>query len=92
MQATPMQLVFGCDFNINTKFVADWDYIRQCKQRRIHENNKCENSQHNHHRYRIRDLILLRHAPTTKFGNPEFETTPYPITAMCNLCYGGREL
>jgi hypothetical protein len=27
-------------------------------------------------------MILLRHAPTTKFGNPEFETAPYPITAI----------
>ena len=38
-QATPMQLVFGCDAIINTKFVADWDYIKQCKQQRIHDNN-----------------------------------------------------
>jgi hypothetical protein len=81
-QATPMQLVFGRDFNINTKFVADWDYIRQRKQRRIHENNKRENSRRNHHKYQVGDLILLRHAPTTKFGNPEFETSPYPITAI----------
>ena len=28
-QATPMQLVFGRDAIINTKFIADWDYIRQ---------------------------------------------------------------
>ena len=31
-QATPMQLVFGRDAIINTKFIADWDYIRQRKQ------------------------------------------------------------
>ena len=31
MQATPMQLVFGRDVVINTKFIADWDCIRQCK-------------------------------------------------------------
>ena len=30
MQAMPMQFVFGCDVIINTKFIADWDYIRQC--------------------------------------------------------------
>ena len=31
-QATPMQLVFGRDATINTKFITDWDYIRQRKQ------------------------------------------------------------
>jgi hypothetical protein len=55
-----MQLVFGRNFSINTKFVADWDYIRQRKQCRIHENNKRENSHCNHHKYQIgEDLILL---------------------------------
>jgi hypothetical protein len=77
-----MQLVFRRDFNINSKFVANWDYIQQHKQRCIHKNNKQENSRRNHHNYRVGDLILLRHAPTTKFGNPEFETAPYPITAV----------
>jgi transposase InsO family protein len=37
--ATPMQLVFGRDAVINTKFIADWDYIRQRKQNIIHQNN-----------------------------------------------------
>ena len=32
MQAMPMQLVFGRDVIINTKFITDWDYIRQRKQ------------------------------------------------------------
>ena len=35
-QATPLQLVLGRDAIINTKFIADWDYIRQCKQNIIH--------------------------------------------------------
>jgi hypothetical protein len=77
-----MQLVFGRDFNIYTKFVADWNYIRQRKQQRIHENNRRENARRNHHKYKLGDLVLLRHATTTKFGNPEFEDTPYPITAI----------
>lgn len=28
-QATPMQLVFGRDAILNTKFAADWNFIRQ---------------------------------------------------------------
>ena len=43
-QATPMQLVFGRDAIINTKFIADWDYIRQRKQNIIHNNNERENA------------------------------------------------
>ena len=43
MQATPMQLVFGRDVIINTKFIADWDYIHQHKQNIIHNNNEWEN-------------------------------------------------
>jgi hypothetical protein len=31
-QATPMQLVFGRNAIINTKFLADWNLIRQRKQ------------------------------------------------------------
>ena len=39
-QATPMQLVFGCDAIINSKFIADWDYICQFKQNIIHNKNE----------------------------------------------------
>ena len=44
MQATPMLLVFCRDVIINTKFIADWDYIRQRKQNIIHNNNERENA------------------------------------------------
>ena len=43
-QATPMHLVFGRDAIINTKFIADWVYIRQRKQNIIHNNNERENA------------------------------------------------
>jgi transposase InsO family protein len=36
-QATPMQLVFGRDAIINTKFLADWNLIRQRKHNIIHQ-------------------------------------------------------
>ena len=44
MQATPMQLSFGCNAIINTKFIADWDYICQRKQNIIHNNHERENA------------------------------------------------
>jgi hypothetical protein len=37
-QATPMQLVFSRDAIINTKFLADWNFICQHKQNIIHQN------------------------------------------------------
>ena len=39
-QATPMQLVFGRDAIINTKFIADWDNSCQRKQNIVHNNNE----------------------------------------------------
>ena len=43
LQATPRQLVFGHDMVINTPFIADWEAIRQQKQKLIDKNNKLEN-------------------------------------------------
>ena len=57
-QATPMQLVFGRDAIINTKFIAD--YIRQRKQNIIHNNNERENAKRIPHTYQIGDKIMLK--------------------------------
>ena len=43
-QATPMQLVFGRDAILNIQFEADWEYIKNRKQKVIDYNNKKENS------------------------------------------------
>ena len=43
MQATPMQLVFGCDAIMKLKFDANWKLINQQKQAAIHKNNNSEN-------------------------------------------------
>ena len=40
----PGQLVFGCDMIFNLQHVANWEYIKQNKQRLIHKNNKAENA------------------------------------------------
>jgi hypothetical protein len=44
LKAMPMQLVFGRDAVLNTKFEADWKYIRDQKQKLIEQNNKQENT------------------------------------------------
>ena len=80
-QATPMQLVLGCDAIINTKFIADWDYIRQRKQNIIHNNNERENAKRIPHTYQIGDKIMLKKYNQHKYGGPEYEG-PYAITTV----------
>ncbi len=80
-QTTPMQLVFGRDTILNTKFVADWDYIRQRKQHIIHQNNVRENAKRTPHMYRVNDRVLVKAHTSTKYGGPQFEG-PYPIAAV----------
>jgi len=80
-QATPSQLVFRRDALFNIPYVADWDYIRQRKQRIIHENNARENAKRKAHQYRQGDKILVATPPHQKFGGPEY-TGPYVITAV----------
>jgi hypothetical protein len=45
LKATPMQLAFGRDAVLNTKFKADWKYIRDRDQKLIEQNNTRENAQ-----------------------------------------------
>jgi transposase InsO family protein len=80
-QATPMQLVFGRDTILNTKFMADWNYIHQRKQKLIEENNRRENAKRILHTYRIGDKVLVKQHNQTKYGGPEYDG-PYPISAV----------
>ena len=59
-QAMPMQLDFGRDAIINTKFIADWDYIRQRKQNIIHNNSERENAKRIPHTYQIAYKVMLK--------------------------------
>jgi hypothetical protein len=43
LQASPMQSAFSGDTILNTKHMSNWEHIRQRKQTRINENNKCKN-------------------------------------------------
>ena len=76
-----MQLVFGRDAIINTKFIADWDYIRQRKQNIIHNNDERENARRIPHTYQIDDKIMLKKYNQYKYGGPEYEG-PCAITMV----------
>jgi hypothetical protein len=49
--ATPSQLVFGRDAILNVSFEADWQYIKERKQRLIVQNNRKENAKRVPHNF-----------------------------------------
>ena len=75
------QLVFGRDAIINTKFLADWNFIRQGKQNIIHQNNVRENEKRKPHTYNVDDEIMFKKHNQTKYGGPEYEV-PYKIVTI----------
>ena len=78
MQATPMQLVFGRDAFLNTKFEANWELIRQRKQNLIESNNKRENKGRIPHTYKEEEKVLYKVPTTSKFGEEPWKG-PYQI-------------
>ena len=73
-QATPMQLVFGRDAILNIQFEADWEYIKNRKQKQINYNNKRENSGRVPYEYQVNQLVMLDVAGTTK---SKYAKNPY---------------
>ena len=80
-QATPSQLVFGRDAILNTKFEADWNYIRSRKQKIIKQNNQRENAKRLPHQYREGDQVLLTKESKSKYGHASYEG-PYTIVQV----------
>ena len=78
LRATPMQLVFGRDAVLNTKFKANWKLIKENKQKRIKQNNKQENKSRVKHTYKKGDLVLFKELEDNKFGNNPY-SEPYKI-------------
>lgn len=78
LQATPAQLVFGRDAIMNIKFEADWNLIRERKQKMIRKNNEAENAKRIEHIYKIGDKILYRLDEKAKYGSNPYEG-PYKI-------------
>jgi hypothetical protein len=60
LKATPMQLVFGRDAVLNTKFKADWKYIQDRKRKLIEQKNKRENAKRTRHDYQVGNCVLVK--------------------------------
>lgn len=60
LRKTPGQLVFGRHMIFNTTHIANWEVIRQNKQKLIDKNNKRENAKRVKHDYKVGDKVLLK--------------------------------
>ena len=79
LQATPAQLIFGRDMIYPVEYVAEWDVLRQKKQKIIDQNNVRENSRRIDFDYRVGQKILIINTDIQrKLDNPT--TGPYEIT------------
>jgi hypothetical protein len=59
LQASPGHIVFGRNMIIDVRFQANWDRIKNNKQKSIEKSNRCENLNRSNHKYKVGDRILL---------------------------------
>ena len=81
LDATPTQLVFGRDAILNVSFEADWQYIKERKQKLILQNNKRENAKRKPHQYHVGDKVMVLQKPNRKFGEDQYKG-PYEIAQV----------
>ena len=80
-RATPTQLVFGRDALLNIGFEANWQHIKERKQKRILQNNARENESRIVHQYNIGDRVMVRQKPSRKCGSDK-QKGPYTVTRV----------
>ena len=73
--------MFGRDAMLNVSFQADWDYIKNRKQKRILQNNRRENRTRLDHTYSIGDRVMIKLDPNRKHGSPQ-NKGPYTVTKV----------
>jgi hypothetical protein len=80
-RATPTQLVFSRDAILNVSCEANWQYIKERKQRLIVQNNKCKNATHIPHQYNVGDRVMVRLHPNRKQGTDQSKG-PFTVTQV----------
>ena len=80
-RATPTQLAFNRDAILNISFEADWQYMRERKQKRIVQNNKRENATRIYHQYSVGDEVMVHRDPNRKHGSSQYKG-PYRVTRV----------
>jgi hypothetical protein len=71
-RATPAQLVFGRDAILNVNFVADWQCIKERKQKLIVQNNNRENKKRTPYTHQVGQRVLVSEDPNRKYGTDIF--------------------
>jgi len=66
--ATPTQLVFGRDAMLNASFQADWQFIKERKQRLVLQNNERENAKRTPHPHAAGDAAVVKAGVKRKHG------------------------
>jgi len=82
-RAMPRQSVFGRDAMLNASFQADWQFIKEPKQRLVLQNNKRENAKRNPHAHNVGDAVAVKAGVKRKHGTPP-HLGPMRITQACN--------
>ena len=80
-RATPSQLVFARDAILNTKFEANWQLIKERKQRIIQQNNMRENKKRIPYTYQVNDKVIVKQDPNRKFGDDKYKG-PYTVSQV----------
>jgi len=82
-RATLSQLVFGRDAMLNATFQADWQFIKERKQKLIIQNNKRENAKRKPHACNACDAAAVKAGKGHKHSsNPCVD--PMRITQACD--------
>ena len=71
-RATPTQLAFERDAILNVSFEADWQYIKERKQKLMVQNNKRENATRIPHEYHVGDHVMVKCHSNRKHGSDLF--------------------
>ena len=81
LRATPTQLVFGRDAMLNVSFQANWEVIRQRKQRTVSLNNARENVTRREYQCTVGQQVMVKLDPNRKHGVDHYKG-PYTVSQV----------
>ncbi len=76
-----MQLVFNRDAIHNVRFEADWQYIKERRQKVIVQNNDRENAARVPYTYTVGQQVMIEQYQHRKYGEPRFKG-PYTVDTV----------
>ena len=80
-RATPAQLVFGRDAIHNTRFEANWQFIKERRRNVIQQNNDRENAKRTPHTYKVGNTVMIEQYQHRKYGQPKYNG-PYVVDTV----------